>query len=182
MHPTLAETRVLLRPLAWDDRDALYAAVDESREALGAWMSWCNPAYSVRDAGEWIDRCERSWESQGDREFGIFDAASGEVLGCTGINQFNRINNFANLGYWVRTSRAGQGIASAAALLLAKWAFRELKINRIEIVALAGNAASRRVAEKIGCRFEGIARNRLVFRGLPHDGALYSLVPRDVDA
>lgn len=90
-------------------------------------MSWCHPDYSIREAEEWIARCEKNWEAEADREFGIFDAKSNEALGCAGINQINRIHNFANLGYWVRASRAGKGVGSAVAVLLAKFAFGELK-------------------------------------------------------
>jgi RimJ/RimL family protein N-acetyltransferase len=43
------------------------------------------------------------------------------------------------------------------------------------------NAASRRVAEKLGARLECIARNRLMGWGRPHDAAVYSLVPSDVE-
>jgi RimJ/RimL family protein N-acetyltransferase len=131
----------------------------------------------MREAEEWIARCEENWNAVGDREFGIFDPASSEVLGCAGINQFNRVNNFANLGYWVRTSRVGQGVASSAVSLLANYAFGELRLSRIEIVVQVDNLASRHVAERAGCRFEGIARNRLLFGGQPRDAALYSLVP-----
>jgi ribosomal-protein-serine acetyltransferase len=181
MRPTLADARILVRPLAPDDVASLYAAIRESIDTVGRWMSWCHPDYSVREAEEWIARCERNWEAKADREFGIFDAKSNEVLGCAGINQFNCVNNFANLGYWVRTSRVGRGVASAAVLLLAKFAFGELKLSRIEIVTQVDNVASRRVAEKVGCQFEGIARNRLLFKDQPYDAALYSLIPSDID-
>jgi RimJ/RimL family protein N-acetyltransferase len=181
MVPTLANDRVLVRPLASGDLESLHAAVLESRDAVGRWMSWCHTDYSVRDAEEWIAHCRRGWEAGADREFGILDATSGEVLGCAGINQFNRVNNFANLGYWVRTSCVGRGVASTAVLLLAKYAFGELKLSRIEIVAQVDNVASRRVAEKAGCKFEGVARSRILYRGQPRDAALYSLVPADID-
>jgi ribosomal-protein-serine acetyltransferase len=176
-----ASVTILARTLASGDLESLYAAVLESKDAVGRWMSWCHPDYSVGDAEEWIAHCERSWEARADREFGIFDATSGELLGCAGINQFNRVHNFANVGYWVRTSRVGKGVAPAAVLSLAKFAFGELRLSRIEIVAQVDNVASRRVAEKVGCQFEGIARNRIVYRGQPRDAALYSLIPGDIE-
>jgi ribosomal-protein-serine acetyltransferase len=181
MHPTLADAGILVRPFAADDVESLYAAVRESIDTVGRWMSWCHPDYSIREAEEWIARCEKNWEAEADREFGIFDVKSNEALGCAGINQINRIHNFANLGYWVRASRAGKGVGSAVAMLLAKFAFGELKLSRIEIVTMLDNAASRRVAEKVGFQFEGVARNRLLFKGQPHDAALYSLVPSDIN-
>jgi len=44
-------------------------------------------------------------------------------------------------------------------------------------VTIPDNRASRRVAEALGARFEGIARNRLVVHGRPTDAAVYALVP-----
>jgi RimJ/RimL family protein N-acetyltransferase len=84
------------------------------------------------------------------------------------------------MGYWVRASRERRGIGSAAARLASRFAFTELGLARIEIVALPDNVASRRVAEKIGARLECVARNRLQFRGEPRDAAVYSLVPGDL--
>jgi len=69
------------------------------------------------------------------------------------------------------------GVAIAAARLAAGFAFRELGLTRIEIVALVDNVASRRVAEKLGATFECVARNRLVHNGVPFAAAVYSLVP-----
>ncbi len=103
------------------------------------------------------------------------------MLGCVGINPFNHVNVFADLGYWVRASRTGSGIASTAARLAAQFAFHELRLARIEIVARVDNLASRRVAEKIGAQFECIARHRLLYRGRPYDAALYSLLPGETD-
>jgi RimJ/RimL family protein N-acetyltransferase len=181
MRPVLTDAGILVRPFAPDDVALLHAAVHESIDTVGRWMSWCHPDYSVREAEEWIARCGGNWEAEADREFGIFDAKLHEVLGCAGINQINCVNNFANLGYWVRASRVGRGVASVAVLLLAKFAFRELKLSRIEIVTPLENMASRRVAEKVGCQFEGVARNRLLFKDQPYDAALYSLIPSDID-
>lgn len=179
--PTLADGRILLRPLVPADCDALYAAVDESRETVGRWMAWCKPDYARKDAEEWLAHSKRNWASEtGERTFGIFEAASGSYLGNTGLNQFNRIHHFANLGYWIRASRVGKGSASAAARLLARYGFETLGLARIEIVTQVGNVASRRVAEKAGAKLEGIARNRLEYRGRYFDAAMYSLVPADL--
>jgi ribosomal-protein-serine acetyltransferase len=182
-HATLTDGRVLLRPLAPGDRDPLYAAVDESREEVGRWMGWCHPDYALEHTEQWITFCERNWAAEdGDRDFGLFDAKTGEALGGIGINQFNRVQHFANLGYWVRTSRARRGLATDGVRLLARWGFGTLGLARIEIVAQVDNAASRRVAEKAGCTFEGIARSRIAFRDRHVDAALYSLIPGDLAA
>jgi RimJ/RimL family protein N-acetyltransferase len=179
--PTLRDGRILLRPLVPADRDALYQAVAESKEEVGRWMAWCHPDYSPAESAEWIAICERGWAAeQGDRDFGIFEAASGRLLGCIGVNQFNRVHRFANVGYWVRTSSARQGVATAAARLIARYAFEVLGLARIEIVAQVPNVASCKVAEKLGCRLEGVLRSRIAFRTSYFDAAMYSLLPGDL--
>ena len=99
------------------------------------------------------------------------------VGGCA-LNDINQTHNFANLGYWVRTSRTGQGVATAAALLVAQFGFAKLGFTRLEIVAAVGNVASQRVAEKVGAMREGVARNRHVVHGRVYDAVMYSLIRR----
>ena len=179
--PALADGRLLLRPLRPEDLDAFYAAVDESRTEVGRWMAWCKPGYSIADAQEWLAISEQSWASEtGDRPFSMFEAASGEFLGNMGLNHFNRVHHFANLGYWVRTSRTRTGVASAAVRMVARYGFESLGLARVEIVAQVSNVASRRVAEKAGGRLEGIARDRLAYGDRHFDAAMYSLLPGDI--
>ena len=177
---TLIADGILIRPCVPDDAEAIFAAVVESHCTVGRWMSWCHPGYAIADAHSWIAHCTSQWSQGGDREFGIFDAESGIALGCIGVNQINRVHNIANVGYWVRASGEGRGIASTAARRVAAFAFAELGLSRIEIVALPDNVVSRRVAEKLGAAFECIARNRLLFRGQPREAAVYSLLPGDL--
>ena len=87
----------------------------------------------------------------------------------------------ANLGYWVRTSRAGEGIATEAAKLIARYGFEKLGFQRIEIVVPTGNLPSLRIAEKLGSVREGLLRNRAYLHGSPYDAHMYSLIPTDYD-
>ena len=52
----------------------------------------------------------------------------------------------------------------------------------VEIVVLAHNFASQRVASALGATRECRARNRLYFQGKAHDAIVYSLVPEDMAA
>ena len=45
------------------------------------------------------------------------------------LNQFSPQHRFCNLGYWVRASAQGKGVASQAAKLLAGYAFEELRFT-----------------------------------------------------
>ena len=96
--------------------------------------------------------------------------------GDAGINQINKANRLANLGYWVRTSAMGCGVAPAAVRFVKDFAFRETDLNRLEIVCAVANTRSRRVAEKVGAVREGVLRSRLMLPTGPSDAIMFSLL------
>lgn len=173
----IAGERVVMRPNSVEFAEALQSAAMESLATVGRWMPWCHPQRTVADGIAWYRTCREKWDAGLKYEFSMF-TPEGDYLGTAGLNQFNRVHNFANLGYRVRESRQGQGLAVEAARLIADFGFRSVGLSRIEIVVAEGNAPSRRVAEKLGAAYEGIARNRLLLRGTPTTAAMYSLVPQ----
>jgi RimJ/RimL family protein N-acetyltransferase len=92
------------------------------------------------------------------------------------VNQVNKANRFANLGYWVRAAAMGRGVAPTAARLVAEEVFRRTDLVRLEIVCAVGNVRSQRVAEKIGALREAVLRRRLAIPGGVSDAVMYSLV------
>ena len=173
---------VSIRRYRLDDVAASFEAARESVNELSAWMPWCSPEYSVEDSKAFISTRDFEWAKGSEFDFAICDARNGTYLGGVGLNAVNHKDHFANLGYWVRTSRTRQGIAPAAARLIAKFGFEELKLARLEIVAAVGNQRSQRVAERIGATREGVLRNRLTLGGKQVDAVMYSLIPEDLRA
>ena len=170
---------ILLRPLVREDAESLVRAVRESMASLSYWFPWCHAGYALSDARQWIEHGLASWETRTEFPLGIFDAG-GEVLGGTGINHIDRVHNLGNLGYWVRDSARKRGVATTAARGAALMGFDVVGLTRLEIVALPHNAASQRVAEKLGAVREAEARNRVQFQGRPAAAVVYSLIPGDL--
>ncbi len=175
------ENRVV-RPLADGDALRLHATVRASIASLSYAFPWCHPGYSLADAQARIAHCIDAWQRRTEFAFGIFSASSEALLGCVGLNQIDRASRSANLGYWVGAPYRGRGVATTAASLAASIGFEELGFVRLEIVVLTHNAASQRVAEKLGATREALARDRLVFQGQPADAIVYSLKPGDIAA
>jgi ribosomal-protein-serine acetyltransferase len=176
----LTDGKVMMRPYRPSDAESLYQAVRESLAELSVWMPWAHREYSIKESRAWIKKKPGEWEKGVSYDFAIFDAADRLYLGGCGINNIDRTYKTANLGYWVRTGHTGRGVATAVTLLLARWAFEELKLNRIEIVVATDNQPSLRVAEKVGAKREGIQRNRLIVRDKPHEAMMHSLIPQDI--
>ena len=63
------------------------------------------------------------------------------------------------VGYWIRSSRAGQGFVTEAVQALCDYAFTQIGAVRVELVVDEENVASRRVADRAGFHLEGTHRN-----------------------
>jgi len=175
----LEAPRLRLRPVCLEDAETVHASIRESIEPLSRWMDWCHAGYARADSDAWIASTRSAWEAGGAYEFLVFER-SGRHVGAVGLNQFNRENNYANLGYWVRQSCQWQGFAVEAVRRIARFAFEEARFQRVEIVAAVDNVASRRVAERAGATLECVARNRLLLHGVPIAAAVHAFVPDDL--
>ena len=146
----LTDGIVTLRPVRRSDAEAMYQSIRESLAEISPWLHFVHEGYSINETKDFLKRCPDGWKKDTDYVFGILDSRYGSYLGTCGLNRIDTENRRANLGYWIRTSRIGQGLAPAATLLLVKWGFKELKLKRIEIIVATGNQRSQRVAEKVG--------------------------------
>jgi RimJ/RimL family protein N-acetyltransferase len=173
----LIDEELLLRPFRLNDSPQLYCAVKESLKELKPWMSWATDGYTEMTAREYITIARARWDEHTFYAFAI--TRGDEILGACTLSSIHPIYHFCNLGYWVRTSCHGQGIAGRAARLVARFAFEHLGLIRVEIVIGVGNQASLRVAEKIGAHNEGVLLNRMVVGKSIYDAHMYSLLPSD---
>lgn len=168
---------LLLRPFQDSDATVFVEAVRESVESISRWMPWASHDYNAAQALEWFAACRAQRAAATALEFGIFSQDTGSFLGGAGLNEIRRDHRFCNLGYWVRQSRQGQGIAARCVRALAAHAFASEGLQRVEIVVAVGNIASEKVALKSGALREGIARNRLMINDLAVPAHMFSLVP-----
>jgi ribosomal-protein-serine acetyltransferase len=172
--------KIILRKYESGFAPLLFEAAFESRSGeFTRWMPWCGENYSIADSESFINLCIEEWKTETTFAFGVFDAQTNKFLGGIGLNQPNTVHKFYNLGYWVRTSCQNRGTASEATRLLAKAAFEDLEINRIEILTAVENLASQKAAEKAGARREGVLRKRLIIGGRVHDAVMFSFVKED---
>jgi len=173
--------RIMLKRYEKSFASLLFEAAAESsrNEEFSRWMPWCHAGYTLAESESFINRVEENWKDETEFGYAIFDTKNGDFLGGTGLNQPNKEHNFYNLGYWIRVSKQNKGTASAATRLLAKAAFEDLLVNRLEILTAVENIPSQKTAEKAGAVREGILRKRLVIGGRIHDAVMFSFVRED---
>jgi ribosomal-protein-serine acetyltransferase len=164
-----------IRPYRADDAQALYEAARESIRDVFPWLAWCHPDYSMAEAAEWASLQAARAPDSPEFVFAVV-GPNDEFLGGCGVNQINPIHRLANLGYWVRSSATGRGVARAAVRETAELVFKNTDLIRLEIVCAVENRRSQRVAEAVGAVREGILRSRLLLHGKAVDAVMYSLV------
>jgi RimJ/RimL family protein N-acetyltransferase len=172
--------RVLLRPYRVDDAEQLFAAIDESRDHLRPWVTWVLNNRTVDDVRDYCIRSQASWLLRTELVLGIFDVASGRYLGGIELHDPDWQLRTFEIGYWLRASAVGHGLATESTRLLADFALSRLQARRITLHCNARNDASRRVAERAGFTLEGRLRNaRLEPDGSIADELVYAIVPED---
>jgi ribosomal-protein-alanine N-acetyltransferase len=81
-----------------------------------------------------------------------------------------------SLGYWVSQDRNGRGLATAAVGAVARLAFSELGLHRLQADTLVHNVASQRVLERSGFTRIGTAPRYLCIAGRWQDCHLFQLL------
>jgi RimJ/RimL family protein N-acetyltransferase len=173
----LRDQEIILRPFEPTDAETLYEATLESLADLCAWMNWCRHDYSLAHCRQFLAEATAQWERGDTYNFAVLDSSKKTLCGSIGLNRIDYAAGSANVGYWVRRSQSGRGIASKALHLAGRFAFDELRLERVEIVVPQGNLASRRVAEKAGARLEmGLPKNVLL-NDQSREARVYWLAP-----
>jgi RimJ/RimL family protein N-acetyltransferase len=169
----------------WEPRDAplLKDAVDTSLVHLRPWMPWAAHEPTTLDEKAELLRTFRGRFDLGeDFLYGIFARDESEVIGGSGLH--TRVGLGAlEIGYWIRASRVGQGLAREASAALTKVAFRVCGVDRVEIHVDPANDASLRVPRALGFAEEATLRRRLpASEGEPpRDSVVFTLFADDVE-
>jgi ribosomal-protein-serine acetyltransferase len=174
------ELRPLTRATGLDPEEFL-AAARESGTALARWMPWYHAQYGRPDVERWFTEADRMWEQRIAFPMAICDAADHRLLGGVALHDILLYGKReGEVGYWVRRSACGQGIAATAIRAMAAFGVNELGLIRVSMRIRLDNASSRRAAERAGARFEGVLRHGLLVGDSRFDAAVYSLLPADL--
>lgn len=146
---SLATDRLILRPWSNLDRAALaqMATDPEMVRYVTDGVPWSEDRIDA-----FLDRQAGYFEQHG-LAFGALEhRATGEVIGLCGIQPLD--NGEFELGWWIWKPHWGHGYATEAGRAVVDYARSSMGLDRLVAVIDPPNAASMRVAEKLGLRFE----------------------------
>lgn len=148
--PSLVGDRVVLARARPRHVDGVHAAIEASHAELREFMDWMTDEPRTRqDSVDFLELCDAQWVSGEAFNYVMTDPGTGEVIGVCGLMTRPGPHRL-EIGYWVRSDRAGAGVATTAAALLTDAGLAVDGIDIVEIHHDAANVASGRVPEKLG--------------------------------
>jgi RimJ/RimL family protein N-acetyltransferase len=143
--------RLLLRPMRADDRDDLLAVFGDP----GVMATFGAEPFGQSEMTSWIARNLEHQERHGYGLFSVMHKADRCLIGDCGLEHRDIAGApEVELGYDLRRDYWNRGLATEAAKAVRDYAFGDLKVPRLVSLIRQGNAASARVAEKVGMRRE----------------------------
>jgi len=156
---TLTTTRLILRPWREDDAEELHKYASDPD--VGPSAGW-PPHTCVENSREIIRTVLSAPET-----YAVCLKTDDKPIGSIGLHRHDLAeqNDEYELGYWIGKPYWGQGLIPEASREILRYAFEDLKMNRIWCGYYDGNEKSRRVQQKLGFvhhrTTEGIKLSRL---------------------
>ncbi len=132
---------------------ALFALVDSNREHLQEWLPWVDRQKSLEDCQAFLKSLEEHFANNKAMHCGVWQ--DGQLAGVVGMDRIDWPNKTAEIGYWIGKGFEGKGLVTRCCRFLVEFAFRELKLNRLEIRCAPGNLRSRGIPERLNFSIEG---------------------------
>lgn len=160
--PTMQTERLILRRmLKSDDSDMFEYASDP---AVSRYLLW-GPHPDVKYTKRYLTFLQTKYHAGEFYDWALVEKKRKKMIGTCGFTSFDFENNSAEVGYVLNRNFWHAGLAPEALFEVIKFGFLILELNRIEAKYIIGNENSRRVMEKLGMQFEGIARESMFVKG-----------------
>lgn len=170
---SLETERLMLRPPQAGDGIQVLAAVKESLPELRRFLAslpWVAGEQTPESSEIWCRTAQANFLARKDLPFLLFEKATGELVGASGLHRTVWETPKTEVGFWARSSRARNGFIGEAVIALTRYAFTQLRAIRVELITDEENHRARKIAERCDFKLEGILRNE---RRAP-DGGLRS--------
>ena len=147
-----------------------------NREHLLQWLNW-EHLNTLEEAQKFIGRGMSRYTEDSLPWVGIWQDK--QLVGGVLFFPIDKRTRSSEIGYWLGQGATRRGLVTRAARAMLEYAFGELKLNRVALLAASENTASRRVAERLGFRLEGVLRQAGLRRGELVDLTAYAMLAQE---
>jgi ribosomal-protein-serine acetyltransferase len=170
----IIDNRILLRSYQLDDAQELFKAVNNSRSHLQPWLEWINKTTKPEQSLHFIQQSLHQLNTQEALALGIF--YNDKIIGGIGMHHWDQTTKKAQIGYWISKEYEGRGIINQCLTRFVDFLFEKIGLNKIEIHFIPANKRSARVADRLGCKVEGVIRQSYLRNGKAEDIVITGLL------
>ena len=166
--------RLFIRPYRADDYEESYALMQDKELYRFLHFDVMN-ADEYQGLFHWLIQ---SYESKGNDykySFAIILKETNQLIGWAGVGNLDLLENEKEIYYLIGQQHWGNGYAYEAAKEVVKYAFNSRGLNRVVAKVDPDNAASKRIIEKLGFRYESTLNNLPVKHEECNGELLYAL-------
>lgn len=173
---TIETARLTLRRLALTDAEMMFRnwTSDENVTRFLRWDAHKTMDETQKMLRQWVE----AYQEGSTYYWGIY-LKDGEMIGSIGVAITSEYDLKGELGYKIGSRWWGKGYSSEAAGAVLAYMFRHTDIERIDAYSAVENAASGKVMEKIGMRYEGHMQHYYRTRDGFYDCTLYGIIRKD---
>ena len=177
--PTLVQGDISIRPIRLRDSRVLERELLANRSWLRKWEATNPHAPMSFDTRASIRSLLNNAREGAGLPFAI--EHRGELAGQLNVSgiAYGSLSS-ATIGYWVAERFAGKGLTPTAVALATDHCFFSVGLHRMEICIRPENAASLRVVEKLGFRYEGLRRRYIHINGDWRDHFCFALTVEEL--
>ena len=166
--------RIKLIGLQAEHADALFEIGNDPR----IWQYLPRRVASRNEMTAWVAEALRRRDDGVDLPFVIQDRTEDRIIGETRLIDYVPEHRQIEIAWtWFAPHLWGQGYGTESKLLLFRYSFEELKVNRVQITSHSSNVRARHHLERLGATLEGVLRrHRILPDGHVRDSAYYSVI------
>lgn len=173
----LENQRISLRKITLNDYKAMYENW-ASLEECSRFFPW-SAAKDIATYQERVSAWVNNYENDLYFNWIIELKENQEIIGIINLHNVDEANQSAETSYILAPKYWNKGLMTESLSRILQYAFKELKINRVQADVFQGNVASERVLVKCGMQKEGLARERYYKEGKYIDTVQYGILRKD---
>jgi ribosomal-protein-serine acetyltransferase len=157
--------------------EPLFEVIERHRVELKPFAPWSVMLFTLGEVRERIAYL-REWESKNAHLSCVLWHGS-DLVGMVSVQEIDWENLSASIGLWIAPPAQRRGIASRAVRGIADYAFEALALEQLLLRCPVENLACRRLAARLGWRYEGLSRRGLLLGDSFYDCETYAVIAPD---
>ncbi|WP_295126137.1 GNAT family protein [uncultured Chitinophaga sp.] len=168
---------ISLKQLQPEHAPMVFGQIHTSRKTLRRFLPWVDYNTHEEHSYRFIQLMQRKADDQEAIAFGMWENKT--LCGVLDLHNWDHQLQKAEIGYWIGEEYQGKGIVSASCRALITFAFKNLRLNKIEIRFILQNERSAMIPIKLGFTKEGTLRHSAKLHGQYVDTVVMGMLKAD---